>query len=120
MSKFRRVGQGRGRNLLISQLQKQPINPRELTRIMKQAGRIALRVEGDFYNAYYALPDSMEGAIFLGCIRMGVIKNDDLRRAQFLDFIRAVIEDLMKTAGQDVVWGGEQPALEGVRNDKPE
>jgi hypothetical protein len=111
MSKGKRASYGK--SVLISQLQKDSVNPRELKELMQNAGRIALRVEGDFYNAYYALPDSMKGAIFIGCIRVALIKNDEVRRMQFLDFVRAAIEELLKDRGHNIVWGGEQPALEG-------
>ena len=33
---------------------------------MAEIGRLAMRHEGNFWNAYFALPDTMEGAIPLG------------------------------------------------------
>jgi hypothetical protein len=39
----------------------------------KKVGRLAMRVEGEFWVAYYALPDTMEGAIPLGSIRMATV-----------------------------------------------
>ena len=33
-------------------------------------GRLAMRVEGELWSAYYAMPNTMEGAVFLGSIAM--------------------------------------------------
>jgi hypothetical protein len=42
----------------------------------KANGRLALRVEGEFWNAYYAMPGTMRDAIFLGSIRMKFAEPD--------------------------------------------
>lgn len=39
----------------------------------QQIGRLALRREGKWWAAYYAMPDTMNGALPLGRIRMGIL-----------------------------------------------
>ena len=36
----------------------------------REIGRLALRAEGEWWNAYYAMPDTMDRAIHLGSIRL--------------------------------------------------
>lgn len=127
MSKFRRVqphgrNNARGRSVHISELQLQPINPRDLERL-RRSGRVAYRHEGDFWNAYYALPDTMKGAIFIGCIRIKAIEGNDLRRQQFMDMMWETVRDTLREAkAVELVRGDEEPAPEHERenHDKPE
>lgn len=53
----------------------------------QMVGRLALRVEGDCWVAYYALPDSMEGAIEMARISMALVQNVKRKRA-FMDLMR--------------------------------
>ena len=46
-----------------------------------QIGRLAFRVEGDNWCAYYALTDSMVDAVPLATIRMKLVANQDRRKA---------------------------------------
>ena len=46
---------------------------------MTQIGRLAMRVEGKLWVAYYALPNTMKGAIFLGSVQMRFVQ-DDVRK----------------------------------------
>jgi hypothetical protein len=60
-------------------------------------GRMALRVEGDNWVAYYAEPDTMEGALFLASIKMRLVQNKE-RKAQFMTLVRAIVGDLIEEA----------------------
>lgn len=81
-----------------------------------QVGRLALRVEGDNWNAYYALPDTMQDPIFLGSIRMGAVTRDPARKQAFMDLMRDVVSDLIEDAtGIRPTWGGPQTAPEHER-----
>jgi hypothetical protein len=57
-----------------------------LTELQKM-GRLALRVEGNLWCAYYALPDTMEGALFLGSIRK-VFVEDAERKLVFMELMK--------------------------------
>jgi hypothetical protein len=64
---------------------------------------LALRVEGNMWNAYYALPDSMEGAVWLGSIAMRFVTNDGQlavkrleRKAQFINMMREAVADIIE------------------------
>ncbi len=80
-------------------------------------GRLALRHEGDLWNAYYAMPGTMQGAIFLGSISMRLVPSGSKRYHAFMDLMRDAMTDLIEeTIGQRPVWPeGPQPAPENER-----
>lgn len=81
----------------------------------RQVGRLAMRHEGTFWNAYYALPDSMEGAIYLGSLHMRFATQDQ-KREKFLNLMRDCVADLIEeTFGHRPTWGSEQSAPESER-----
>ena len=61
-----------------------------------QVGRVAMRVEGEMWNAYYALPDSMADAIFLGSIRLATVRDNPARKQAFIELMREIIGDIME------------------------
>lgn len=82
-----------------------------------QVGRLALREEGENWVAYYAVPDSMKNAIFLGSIRMGAVVANPERKQAFMDLMRNVVSDLIEeTTGIRPQWGGPQTAPEHERS----
>lgn len=78
--------------------------------------RLALRVEGSRYVAYYADGDSMDGAIEIASMHSGVIDND-LVRERFMEFAREVFDAIMLSAfGVRPEWNGDPtPAPEHER-----
>jgi hypothetical protein len=62
---------------------------------LAQVGRVAFRVEGPNWNAYFALPDSMEGAVYLGSMRMALVEREDRKNA-FIAFMREVVGDILE------------------------
>lgn len=81
-----------------------------------EIGRLALRVEGDVWRAYYAMPGTMDGALHLGSVSIGLVQ-DPKRRDQFVAFMRDVVADLIERAtGTRPVWPhGPEPAPEHER-----
>lgn len=70
-----------------------------------QVGRLALRVEGDFWVAYFAARDTMEGAIVLGSVRLAVIEERPDRIEGFRLFIQEVYGDLVENlVGERPTW----------------
>lgn len=61
----------------------------------EKVGRLAMRVEGDWWNAYYALPDTMEGALLLGSVKMDVVR-DEGRKNAFMDLMRDYFSDILE------------------------
>lgn len=59
-------------------------------------GRLALRHEGNSWNAYYAMPDTMEGAIWLGSIAMRFVDDNPERKAAFIGLMREGVSDLIE------------------------
>lgn len=73
-------------------------------------GRLAMREEGEDWKAYYALPDTMTDAIFLGSIKMRFVTVASRKKA-FMDLMREAVSDLIEEkVGIRPVWGGEKPA----------
>lgn len=56
--------------------------------------RLAMRVEGNFWNAYVAAQDSMEGAELIGSIAFVCVQDED-RRAAFLRFMSECFEAIV-------------------------
>lgn len=84
---------------------------------LAQVGRLALRHEGDNWNAYYALPDSMEGSLFLGSIRMSAVVDNTTRKQAFMNMMRDIVGDIIEqTVGVRPTWGGPQSAPEHERS----
>jgi hypothetical protein len=64
----------------------------------QQIGRLALRVEGKFWVAYYALTDTMDGAIELGRIAMAAVTGPDgfERKQMFMSMMRDFVADIIE------------------------
>jgi hypothetical protein len=83
---------------------------------MKEMGRLALRVEGDLWCAYYALPDTMDGAVFLGSIQMAFVQDED-RKTVFMMLMEAAVGDLIEeSTGTRPVWKNLRRAPEHERS----
>lgn len=82
----------------------------------QKVGRLAMRAEGEQWNAYYALPDTMEGAHYLGSIRLAFVANPK-RKDAFMALMRECIADMLEeTTGVRPTWpDGAQPAPEHER-----
>jgi hypothetical protein len=85
---------------------------------IKEMGRLAMRVEGDWWAAYYAEADTMEGALWLGSIRLKLVERRD-RRAAFLALMRDVVADLIEeVAGRRPDWIDERTAPDHERAER--
>ena len=82
----------------------------------QQMGRLAMRVEGDWWVAYYALPNTMDGALKLGSIRMGIVI-DWQRKELFMSMMKDAVSEIIKGGfGADVEWPDPRPAPEHERS----
>jgi hypothetical protein len=79
------------------------------------AGRLALRVEGDKWTAYYAMPHTMEKALWLGAIRLTLVENPE-RKKMFIDLMKNVLEELLAQTGHQVSDWDEERAPEHERS----
>ena len=69
-----------------------------------QVGRLAMRVEGDFWVAYYALPNTMKDAIFLGSIQMAFVQDESAKQI-FMALMRDAVSSIIKEqVGADPIW----------------
>lgn len=62
---------------------------------LQQVGRLAFRVEGDWWVVYHAQTATMDGAIELSRISMALVQTDE-RKMQFIAFMRDVFADLIE------------------------
>jgi hypothetical protein len=83
----------------------------------KQVGRLAMRHEGNFWVAYYAMPATMEGAVVLGSIAIELVRDEE-RRERFLDLMRDGVTAILKAkTGVEPLWPNDpQPAPESERS----
>lgn len=83
----------------------------------KKIGRLAMRHEGQQWNAYYALENTMNGAIFLGSIAMVAVAENPERKQAFMNMMRDVVSDIMEERlGVRPEWGEPQAAPEHERS----
>ena len=75
-----------------------------------QIGRLAFREEGEFWHAYVASPETMDGALLLATIQMAVV-TDPQHKATFMGLMRDIVSDIIESSvGERPVW----PAPEGI------
>jgi hypothetical protein len=81
---------------------------------LQKVGRIAFREEGNLWNAYWALPNTMEDAILIASVKMGVVRsNADLKQA-FMEFVRLAASRLLGEQFGDGVAEWQDPVLAPV------
>ena len=83
----------------------------------QKIGRLALRHEGNFWNAYYAMPGTMDGAVLLGSIAMRFV-SDKHRKDAFMAMMRDAVSDILEAqTGARPTWPeGPQLAPESERS----
>jgi hypothetical protein len=86
-------------------------------KINVKLGRLALRVEGKNWTAYYAMPDTLDGAIYLGSINMRFVQSKK-RKQIFMDLMLEAVGDILEEIiGERPTWpDGPQPAPEHERS----
>lgn len=89
---------------------------------LQKVGRLALRREGKWWAAYYAMPNTMNGALPLGRIRMSMVEGGTTahhrNKDSFMGLMREAVGDLIEEAtGVRPSWpDGPQPAPEHERS----
>lgn len=76
--------------------------PTETSNATAQVGRLAMRVEGNLWVAYYARLGTMEGAIFLGSIQMAFVQEESAKQifmALMRDAVSMIIKDITGSTG---------------------
>lgn len=67
--------------------------------------RLAFRVEGKYWNAYFAKSDSMDDSVLLGSIRLAVVEISGERKEQFMNLMRETFGDVAEAAcGERPIW----------------
>ncbi len=75
--------------------------------------RLCMRVEGDFWVAYVAPPNTMDGAFCAGSISIVYIAHNAERREAFLDMMRdALSETIPEMRGKTLYWNDPVSAPE--------
>lgn len=81
-----------------------------------QIGRLAMRVEGGKWVAYYARTESMKDALLLGSISMSLVRNKDRKEAFKSLMVDCVADMLENVTGQRPDWDEEKIAPEHERS----
>ena len=80
-------------------------------------GRLAMRVEGEWWNAYFAKADTMEGALLLASIRMRFVDGNRERKDMFLDLMREAMADMLQEVFHHrPTWNEPEDAPESERS----
>lgn len=84
----------------------------------QQVGRLATRHEGKFWNAYYAMPDTMADAILLGSIAMRFVTDNAGRKSAFMAMMQDAVSDILEEqTGARPTWpDGPHAAPEAERS----
>jgi len=81
----------------------------------RRMGRLAMRVEGDWWVAYYAMPDTMEDALDLGRIRMAAVQ-DQTHKQAFMTLMQHFVGDIiLEIFGEIPDWNDPVGAPEHER-----
>lgn len=82
----------------------------------KQLGRLAFRQEGNYWQAYYALTDTMEDAIPLSSIPMVLAQYPDVKEA-FISLMQLCMnKSIEEVIGETPEWKESQKAPEHERS----
>lgn len=75
-------------------------------------GRLALRVEGDNWCAYYTEMETMDGALLLGSIRLSIVVDNPKLKQAFIGIMTDAIGDILRdVCGETPTWSA-RPAPE--------
>ena len=81
-----------------------------------QVGRLAMRHEGKMWNAYFAKPGTMEGALHIGSIAMAGVANNPKRHNAFLTMMTELVCEILEdVSGTMPTWGAPELAPEHER-----
>jgi F0F1-type ATP synthase membrane subunit a len=80
-------------------------------------GRLAMRHEGANWTAYYAMPNTMADAVYLGSIRMAAVVDNPERKQAFMGMMRDLVSDIIEeSTGQRPTFpDGPQAAPESEK-----
>lgn len=85
---------------------------------LEEMGRLAMREEGSWWVAYYAMPNTMKDAIELARIQMALV-HDWQTREMFLAMMRDALKAIIKEqTGHAPEFIGERRAPEHERSGK--
>ena len=78
--------------------------------------RLAMRVEGNKWNAYVAQLDTMEKAIWIGSIALALVEKNTARKDAFLALMTSSLADAIEElVGRRPTWSEPEQAPEHER-----
>lgn len=78
--------------------------------------RLAMRHEGNYWNAYAALPDTMAEALLLGSIAMRFVVDNKARKEAFTAIMQEAMGEVLEEMGVNVEHWQVGPAPEHERS----
>lgn len=83
---------------------------------LKPMGRLTFREEGENWNCYYALADTMKGALYFSSIKMAFVRKSPKVKQMFMDTMRECFDVMMEDIiGQRATWREPVAAPEDER-----
>jgi hypothetical protein len=87
-----------------------------MTEITPGNMRLAFRIEGDWWKAYAAQLNTMDGAVLLGTIGIGAVHGSQKRKHAFMALMQSVLTDFIRDAtGLAPEWNDPERAPEAER-----
>ena len=78
--------------------------------------RLSFRVEGDWWNAYVAAPNKMDGARHIGSILMAAVRDNQDRKQAFMDLMQSFLGDIIaEVFGSQPEWSEPVQAPQSER-----
>jgi hypothetical protein len=85
-----------------------------------QIGRLAVREIRDEVRFFYAMPDTMKGALLLGTVKASILRRDRARFQALLTLYREAVADFIEDAsGRRPTFNEPQTAPEHERGVEP-
>lgn len=85
-----------------------------------QIGRLAIREVRDEVRFYYAMPDTMKGALLLASVKAAILRRDRQRFTAMMYLMRSAVADMIEDAtGARPSFNSPQPAPEHERGQEP-
>lgn len=79
----------------------------------REVGRLALRVEGPRWVAYFAQTHTMDDALEIGSMSMAIVKQNPELKEPFKDLMKSAMSSIIHAAmGKETAWNPGKPAPE--------
>ncbi len=88
------------------------------TQMNKLKNRVALREEGEYWNAYLAQINTMEDSLLVASIRLDIVYNDPIAKNAFMELAKHIMKNTLESIGAEVTRWDLKSAPDHEKKDK--